>query len=332
MTISHQPLFSVVIPCYGAERFIKTTLASIYAQTEGDFEIVVVHDESPDSTLAILQAETDPRLRIIDQKNEGECGARNRGIREARGKYIAFLDSDDAWLPHHLEQAKRCLELHPDVAWCISQHRRVADIAQSDFSEQEVDASGVTFELGRWFLMGDGRTRPACVVVRREALPHDPFPKGVKMHGDTVGWMRMAAQNPIFAYTDEVTMLYRIWGGSASDNYLRAFSSHENNALTLMGARVKEADCTEEELLFFQEFGLVNWWQRLTGASLVSWLPEVQRRRSITGAWLSCVLKLTVLSIHLLLRASRFLVRRKLLSIRKKQSVLVEKWRREQQM
>ncbi len=332
MSATHQPLFSIVVPCYGAERFIKTTLASIYAQTEGDFEIIAVNDESPDGTLALLQAETDPRLRVIDQKNEGECGARNRGIREARGRYVAFLDSDDAWLPHHLAIAKRFHESHPEIAWCISQHRRVSDIELDDITPRDLEPDRAEFKLGRWFLDGDKRTTVCCVVAKRESLPHDPFPVGVKMHGDTVGWMRMAAKNPVVAYTDEVTMLYRIWGGSATDNYLRAFASPENNALTIMGERVKEVDCTEEEILFYQEFGMVNWWQRLSAASLITWLPEVQRRRSITGAWLSCVLKLAILLIHLLVRVTRFLVRRKMLCIKKKQARLLGKWRRESQM
>ncbi len=323
------PLFSIVIPCYGAERFIKTTLASIYAQTEGDFEIIAVHDESPDATLALLQEETDPRLRIIDQKNEGECGARNRGIREARGKYVAFLDSDDAWLPQHLAIAKNFHEQHPEIAWSISQHKRVTDIAEEDIRTHSADPSSVEFKLGRWFLEGDKRTTVCCVVAKREALPHDPFPVGVKMHGDTVGWMRMAAQHPVFAYTDEVTMLYRIWGGSASDNYLRAFANSDNNVLTIMGERLKGGGCSEEEILFYQEFGMTNWWQRLSGASLISWLPEIERRRSITGGCLTLVLKLAVMSMHFLICVSRFFVNRKRLSIRKKQKRLIARWARE---
>ncbi len=324
------PLFSIVIPCYGAERFIKTTLASIYAQTETDYEIVVVHDESPDSTLAILQAETDPRLRIIDQKNEGECGARNRGIREARGKYIAFLDSDDAWYPHHLELARYALEEHPDTSWFVSQHRRIEEISPSDWTGDHAQPKQVRTQVGRWFLMGDARTRPSCVVARRESLPCDPFPVGVKMHGDTVGWMRLAALHPTFIYTDEVTMLYRIWGGSASDNYLRAFASPENNTLTIMSERAKSGQCSEEELLFYQEFSMTNWWQRLSASTLISWIPEITRRSQVTGGIISLALKLSIWSNHLLIRATRFLVNRKRLAIRRRQRRLIQQWEREQ--
>ncbi len=322
------PLFSVVIPCYGAERFILTTLGSIFAQTEQDFEIVVVHDESPDGTLALLQAQTDPRLRIIDQKNEGECGARNRGIREARGTYVAFMDSDDAWLPHHLSLARRFFEQHEEVMWYGSQHVRVGEIAEKDYlSVPPTERAAGGFELIRWLLEGDERTRPSAVVARRCALAGDLFPMGVKMHGDSIGWVRMAQKHPIFGCSDEVTMLYRVWGGSASDNYLRAFASPENNALTIMGEMRDAGGCSEEMLLYFQEFGLWNWWQRLTASSLVSWLPEVERRRSITGSCLSLMLTMSIYAGYGLMRATRWVVRRKFLFVKRKQARLIAQWR-----
>ncbi len=327
------PLFSVVIPCYGAERFILTTLGSIFAQTEQDFEIVVVHDESPDGTLALLQAQTDPRLRIIDQKNEGECGARNRGIREARGRYVAFMDSDDAWLPHHLSLARRFFEQHEGVMWYGSQHVRIGEIGEADYLLREpTPRAQEDFGLVRWLLEGDARTRPSAVVARRDALAGDLFPMGVKMHGDSIGWVRMAQSYPIFGCSDEVTMLYRVWGGSASDNYLRAFASPENNALTIMGEMRDAGGCSQEMLLYFQEFGLFNWRQRLSAQRLTSWLPEIERRRSITGACLSLLLKMSIYAHTLLIRTTCWVLGRKFLFVKRKQARLIAEWRASQQV
>ncbi len=326
---SSAPLFSIVIPCYGAEKFIQTTLDSIYAQSEGDYEIVVVHDESPDGTLAILQAQTDTRLRIIDQKNAGECGARNRGVREARGQFIAFLDSDDVWRSDHLELARDFFAAHPDIHWYTSRHERCSDIESQSLNAPSPRLSGGRegYYLIRWFLEGDKRTTCSNVVARRSILEgRDYFPLGVKMHGDSVGWCRLATEQPILGCSDRVTMLYRIWGGSASDNYLRAFESPENNALSYMQEMAAAADCSEEAALFYKHFGLVNWWQRISGASLSKWLPEIERRRAVTGSWLSCGLKLGVLCQHLICRLMRFSVRRKMLRLEKEQQRLIREW------
>src|SRR5690242_17070433 len=85
------PLVSVVVPAYNAERTIGATLASIEAQTESDFEVVVVDDGSSDSTVAAAEATGMRGLRVILQANAGHAAARNTGIDAARGRYIAFL-------------------------------------------------------------------------------------------------------------------------------------------------------------------------------------------------------------------------------------------------
>lgn len=101
------PAVSVVIPVYNAEEFISETLESVLAQTYKDWEIITVNDGSKDRSLAILKKykkRLGPRMRIIDQKNAGVSAARNRAIRAARGRYIAFLDHDDLWDPTKLEK------------------------------------------------------------------------------------------------------------------------------------------------------------------------------------------------------------------------------------
>ncbi len=107
------PLVSVVIPLYNKQRTIARAVASIRAQTMTDWEVVVVDDGSTDASAAELAAcggAADPRFRCVRQANAGPGAARNQGARLAAGKYLAFLDADDEWLPGHLQHAVQALE------------------------------------------------------------------------------------------------------------------------------------------------------------------------------------------------------------------------------
>lgn len=92
-------LVTVIVPCYNVEKYIEKGLNSLINQTLKDIEIIVINDGSNDNTLKILNEfkKNDKRIRIIDKKNEGVSAARNIGLKEAKGKYICFMDSDD-WL------------------------------------------------------------------------------------------------------------------------------------------------------------------------------------------------------------------------------------------
>ena len=102
--------FSVVIPVYNRAGLLGQALASVLAQSEQDFEIVVVDDGSRDDPKAVVDALGDPRIRFVRQDNRGGGAARNTGIREAQGRFIAFLDSDDAFLQGHLAAMRKLLE------------------------------------------------------------------------------------------------------------------------------------------------------------------------------------------------------------------------------
>lgn len=99
-----RPLVSVIIPTYNRAELTAAALDSLLAQSYDRFEILIVDDASTDETAAVMAARTDPRIRYIRQpQNRGVAAARNRGIGEASGSLIAFLDSDDEWLPYKLE-------------------------------------------------------------------------------------------------------------------------------------------------------------------------------------------------------------------------------------
>ena len=113
------PLVSVVVPAYNAERTLKASVDSVFAQDFRDFEVIVVNDGSTDSTSAVLAA-YDSQIRVIDQNNRGAPAARNAGVSAASGKFIAFLDSDDLWSPHKLTQSVRALEQNPSASLVFS--------------------------------------------------------------------------------------------------------------------------------------------------------------------------------------------------------------------
>lgn len=106
-------LVSVVIPAYNAERTLLQTLDSVLGQTVRELEIIVVDDGSMDSTSTVAASSGDPRIRVVRQANAGHAGARNSGVAVARGRYVAFLDSDNVWVPDKLERQLSWLEAHP---------------------------------------------------------------------------------------------------------------------------------------------------------------------------------------------------------------------------
>jgi len=108
------PFFSVIIPLYNKEKFIKNTIQSVLNQEFNDFEILIINDGSTDSSLKQLEAFSDSRITIFDQENQGVSVARNFGLAQAKGKYICFLDADDYWYPHFLSQMYKYIKLLPE--------------------------------------------------------------------------------------------------------------------------------------------------------------------------------------------------------------------------
>jgi glycosyltransferase involved in cell wall biosynthesis len=113
-------LISIIIPAYNAERFIARTLSSALNQTFRDIEVIVVNDGSSDKTQVIVEgfAVNDCRVRLVNTMNRGVATARNLGIENARGNYVAFLDADDLWHPTKLERQFLALSSHAsDPTW-----------------------------------------------------------------------------------------------------------------------------------------------------------------------------------------------------------------------
>jgi glycosyltransferase involved in cell wall biosynthesis len=114
------PKVSVIIPTYNREDFMAEAVQSVLDQTFQDFEIIVVDDGSTDNTKKLLEQIGDHRIIYVNQENRGSPAARNKGIIISKGGYIAFLDSDDIWLPENLEIKVKLLDERPDIALVCS--------------------------------------------------------------------------------------------------------------------------------------------------------------------------------------------------------------------
>jgi glycosyltransferase involved in cell wall biosynthesis len=127
-TDSSNPTVSIILPTYNRERFLPQALASICAQELTDWELIVIDDGSKDQTREVitkLARDIPQPLRYIYQENQGAYGARNTGLDAVRGRYVAFFDSDDLWLPHHLKNCVEVLQTNQDVHWVYGAGRNV---------------------------------------------------------------------------------------------------------------------------------------------------------------------------------------------------------------
>jgi glycosyltransferase involved in cell wall biosynthesis len=115
-----QPTFSVVLPAYNTGATIEPAVRSVLAQTVRNFEVLVADDGSTDDTCARVELIGDPRVRVLQLEHRGAGGARNAGIAAAGGRYVAFLDSDDLWLPTYLSEMRRTLEASPEAGFAFT--------------------------------------------------------------------------------------------------------------------------------------------------------------------------------------------------------------------
>lgn len=123
-----QGMVSVITPCYNGAGYISETIESVIAQTYENWEMIIIDDGSLDNSAEIIRSyeERDPRIRLISQKNAGSASARNRGIRNAGGQYIALLDADDLWDAEFLEEQIAFMKRKDAVCVCCS-YRRIND-------------------------------------------------------------------------------------------------------------------------------------------------------------------------------------------------------------
>lgn len=211
------PFFTVVIPLYNKEKYLRRCLDSVLNQSCSDFEIVIVDDGSTDSSRSIATSYSDSRIRLVQQPNAGVSAARNTGISEARSKWVAFLDADDEYLPSFLAEVSLCIEKYPeagavyaDPIW-FSKGEQLNKLAhRCNFAELIPDYFNyIVFRQGY-------EIHSSCVVVKKEIFSRaGRFPVGVKVGEDSDMWMRVAWTTSI-AHIPKPLSIYHMDAGDSS--------------------------------------------------------------------------------------------------------------------
>lgn len=211
------PLISVVIPLYNKEKVVLNTLESVRRQTFKDYELVIVDDGSTDRSVKLVETflsdnelSDQPIYRLIRKSNEGVAIARNRGMQEARGKYVAFLDADDEWMPEYLEEMSRLAGKYPDCDVFASSYafKRNGETTCADVKVGFDPEDGVLENYFNSALTGAPPLWTSAVMVSKTALLSvGGFPAGMKIGQDIITWAKLACRYKI-AFTKKVLAFY----------------------------------------------------------------------------------------------------------------------------
>jgi glycosyltransferase involved in cell wall biosynthesis len=230
--MTNQSLVSVVMPAYNAGEFISGAVTSILNQTYKNLELIVVNDGSIDDTQTVLDEFRDRRLRVVTQaSNSGLAAARNVGVAEARGDYIAWLDSDDESLPDRIQRQVHALDNHPTVGLCGTWVRTFGQV------ESTVWRLPRTSEYLRAHMLFDDPLATSSVMLRRNAIPPEipNFDNSFAPAEDYDLWERLAQRWSIINIPRVLTK-YRIHGNQTSTKY----ATHQKRAIRIIQERQLE--------------------------------------------------------------------------------------------
>ena len=189
---------AVVIPVYNRADLIGRALTSVFAQSRPALEVIVVDDGSSDGSGDRVRKDF-PRVRYFRQPNRGVSSARNRGIVEARSEWLAFLDSDDEWLPHKLESQQGALAAHPEYRVCHTNEIWMRRGRLVNAMKKHAKSGGHIFQ----------RCLPLCVISPSSVLVHRSvfdrvgvFDESLPACEDYDAWLRICAAYPVL-YIEE---------------------------------------------------------------------------------------------------------------------------------
>lgn len=205
-------LVSVMMPAYNAEAYIERAIESVLVQTYPQWELVIVDDGSSDSTGEVVSRYDDPRIKMIRQENQGEAAARNTALKNIQGEFLAFLDADDLYLPHHLESLVGYLLTHDQANGVYADGYYIDQTGkhlQTLSSRRRGPFEGDLFE--DVIYGSDVFGPPACVLLRTGLISaHGLNFDGNIVIGPDWDFFTKYAEVGKFGYLDEITCLYRL--------------------------------------------------------------------------------------------------------------------------
>ncbi len=192
--------FSVVIPAYNREAHIANAINSVLAQKYENFEVIIVDDGSTDKTAEVVKSFTDPRVKYFFQENRERAAARNTGVRNATGDFITFLDSDDEFLPAHLQTVNKFISDNPSYEVFCTSFKLVSD-RKTIINHLPSDIRGNL--IGENFLSCNG------VFLSAEAARQFPFIEDRSMAGleDWELWLRIASLKKMIGNNEITTQM-----------------------------------------------------------------------------------------------------------------------------
>jgi glycosyltransferase involved in cell wall biosynthesis len=220
--MSVSPTISVIIPVYNRQAFIGEAIQSVLDQTCSDYEIIVIDDGSTDETAGVVRRFDDRRIHYIYQDNQGVAAARNHGLRIAQGEYIAFLDSDDLFLPEKLETQLAYLRQNPNVGLVYTAYTAL-DVQNNHKTTHRADLRGDVYAR----LLRNCPIATPTVMIPRRVLEHaGTFDESLHLGEDVDLYIRIARHYEIGAINQPLTEV-RLH----SDNTLRDLETILNNML-----------------------------------------------------------------------------------------------------
>jgi len=210
--VKQEPLVSVILPTYNRLRFLPAAVNSVLAQTLDSWELIIVDDGSERETLDYLQTlERLPRVRLIRLAHTGNPGAaRNAALRVASGKYVAFLDSDDSWMPTKLDVQVRALRGARDCRWSYTDHVRI-DAAGNSINWQRnphrtLPGGHIVEALLR---LRAGTPTPTIMAERALIEAAGGFDERQELHEDYDLWLRLALLSKVLAVAEPLSCVRR---------------------------------------------------------------------------------------------------------------------------
>ncbi len=204
-----KPEVSVIMPAYNVQSYISRAIRSVYSQTFQDFELIIINDASIDTTDEIIRTEVKGRKNTVylqHKKNKGLSETRNTGIKKAKGEYVAFLDSDDAWLPNFLdEQLKLINEKHVDLVSSDYWIRGLKSVKKASEINPNIKKENIILKD---ILMYQSAL-PSTVLCKKEILRKvDYFTKGAKGMEDLDMWVKLYKAGCRFYINKKVLVTY----------------------------------------------------------------------------------------------------------------------------
>jgi teichuronic acid biosynthesis glycosyltransferase TuaG len=217
----NEVLVSVVIPAFNSELYITECIDSVLNQTYQNFEIIIIDDGSTDSTVNIVSEYKSDKIRFFHQKNSGSGAARNHGVMQALGNWIAFIDADDIWLPDKLQkQLKHCSNQvwsHTDLFFhgnTYPKYTKTTELTSKHFG----------FILKH--LLVENSIGTSSVIINKEIFQEfGGFNTDLRALQDWDLWLRIAEKYEI-CYLDEPLVYYRVHSNSTSRNVRKTLPYH----------------------------------------------------------------------------------------------------------